>query len=254
MNDLNLGPRAPTESAPKSSATQRQLPPPRRPGHLRHALRMGQEWNMRYPLVVARQLCSIDADPPAAMRYTEREWAPAMEMMADINYDTVDFIPNYDETEPSVVLLAISNLLATARRHPGRQWRRNIPPAQPPEVCDALLLVIDDPKCGFKEIMKVLPVGFPDRRHQSAARRDHRRLYHGVATYCAGKAKSSPIKRAKRDVIRKSRIRSSRRPSSRRSRTASTWFAAEVADVRDESPPGFAIGSRSRRTPTQRSR
>jgi len=116
---------------------------------------------MRYPLVNPQgNFGSIDADPPAAMRYTEaRMAAPAMEILQDINYDTVDFIPNYDETrmEPVVLPSRFPNLLVNGSTGIAVGMATNIAPHNLGEVCDALLLIINDPTCGFKDIMAVLP-------------------------------------------------------------------------------------------------
>ncbi|MEN6424423.1 MAG: DNA gyrase subunit A, partial [Phycisphaerales bacterium] len=124
-------------------------------------VRMGQSWNMRYTLVDPQgNFGSIDADPPAAMRYTEARFAaPAVEMMADIDFDTVDFVPNYDETrsEPTVLPSRFPNLLVNGSTGIAVGMATNMAPHNLREVCDALLLIVDDPKCGFKEIMKVLP-------------------------------------------------------------------------------------------------
>ena len=124
-------------------------------------MRLGQPWAMRYLLVDPQgNFGSIDADPPAAMRYTEaRMAAPAMEMMADLNYDTVDFVDNYDGTrqEPTVLPSRFPNLLVNGSTGIAVGMATNIPPHNLGEVCEALLLVIDDPQCGFKDIMKVLP-------------------------------------------------------------------------------------------------
>ena len=85
--------------------------------------------------------------------------APAMEMIADINYDTVDFVPNYDGTrdEPVVLPSRFPNLLVNGSTGIAVGMATNIAPHNLREVCDALLLVMDDPQCGFKDIMKVLP-------------------------------------------------------------------------------------------------
>jgi len=162
MNDLNLGPRSTHRKCAKIVGdTSGNYHPHGDQATYGTLVRMGQEWNMRYPLVDPQgNFGSIDADPPAAMRYTEaRMAAPAMEMMADINYDTVDFIPNYDETrtEPVVLPSRFPNLLVNGSTGIAVGMATNIPPHNLREVCDALLLVIDDPKCGFKELMKVLP-------------------------------------------------------------------------------------------------
>jgi DNA gyrase subunit A len=122
---------------------------------------MAQDWNMRYTLVDPQgNFGSIDADPPAAMRYTEaRMAAPAMEMMEDIRYETVDFVPNYDETrmEPTVLPSKFPNLLVNGSTGIAVGMATNLAPHNLSEVCDALLLMLNDPACGFKEIMKVLP-------------------------------------------------------------------------------------------------
>lgn len=162
MNDLNLGPRSTHRKCAKIVGdTSGNYHPHGDQATYGTLVRLGQEWNMRYPLVDPQgNFGSIDADPPAAMRYTEaRMAAPAMEMMADLNYDTVDFTPNYDgtRTEPVVLPSRFPNLLVNGSTGIAVGMATNIPPHNLREVCDALLLVIDDPKCGFKEIMKVLP-------------------------------------------------------------------------------------------------
>jgi len=162
MNDLNLGPRSAHRKCAKIVGdTGGNYHPHGDQATYGTLVRLGQSWNMRYPLVDPQgNFGSIDADPPAAMRYTEaRMAAPATEMMADINYDTVDFVPNYDETrtEPLVLPSRFPNLLVNGSTGIAVGMATNIPPHNLREVCDALLLIIDDPKCGFKEIMKVLP-------------------------------------------------------------------------------------------------
>ncbi|MBP8912469.1 MAG: DNA gyrase subunit A [Phycisphaerae bacterium] len=162
MNDLNLGPRSAHRKCAKIVGdTSGNYHPHGDQATYGTLVRLGQSWNMRYPLVDPQgNFGSIDADPPAAMRYTEaRMAAPATEMMADIDYDTVDFVPNYDETrtEPVVLPSRFPNLLVNGSTGIAVGMATNIPPHNLREVCDALLLVIDDPKCGFKDIMKVLP-------------------------------------------------------------------------------------------------
>ncbi|MHC4271445.1 MAG: DNA gyrase subunit A, partial [Planctomycetota bacterium] len=124
-------------------------------------VRMGQEWNMRYPLINPQgNFGSIDADPPAAMRYTEARMAsPATDMLEDLKNDTVDFVPNYDETrtEPVVLPSKFPNLLVNGSSGIAVGMATNIPPHNISEICEALLLVIEDPNCGFKDIMKKLP-------------------------------------------------------------------------------------------------
>jgi DNA gyrase subunit A len=162
MNDLNLGPRSAHRKCAKIVGdTGGNYHPHGDQATYGTLVRMGQSWAMRYPLVDPQgNFGSIDADPPAAMRYTEaRMAAPAMEMMADINYDTVDFVPNYDGTreEPTVLPSRFPNLLVNGSTGIAVGMATNIAPHNLREVCDALLLVIDDPQCGFKDIMKVLP-------------------------------------------------------------------------------------------------
>jgi len=162
MNDLNLGPRSAHRKCAKIVGdTSGNYHPHGDQATYGTLVRLGQSWNMRYPLIDPQgNFGSIDADPPAAMRYTEARFAaPAVEMMADIDYDTVDFVPNYDETrnEPLVLPSRFPNLLVNGSTGIAVGMATNIPPHNLREVCDALLLVIDDPKCGFKDILKVLP-------------------------------------------------------------------------------------------------
>jgi DNA gyrase subunit A len=162
MHDLNLGPRSAHRKCAKIVGdTSGNYHPHGDQATYGTLVRMGQSWSMRYMLVDPQgNFGSIDNDPPAAMRYTEaRLTAPAMEMLADLNYDTVDFVPNYDETrtEPVVLPSRFPNLLVNGSTGIAVGMATNIPPHNLGEVCDALLLVIDDPKCGFKDIMKVLP-------------------------------------------------------------------------------------------------
>jgi len=162
MNDLNLGPRSTHRKCAKIVGdTGGNYHPHGDQATYGTLVRLGQNWNMRCPLVDPQgNFGSIDADPPAAMRYTEaRMAAPATEMLQDINYDTVDFVPNYDETrtEPVVLPSKFPNLLVNGSTGIAVGMATNIPPHNVGEVCDALLLVIDDPNCGFKDIMKVLP-------------------------------------------------------------------------------------------------
>jgi DNA gyrase subunit A len=162
MNDLNLGPRSAHRKCAKIVGdTGGNYHPHGDQATYGTLVRLGQSWAMRYPLVDPQgNFGSIDADPPAAMRYTEaRMAAPAMEMMADINFDTVDFVPNYDGTreEPVVLPSRFPNLLVNGSTGIAVGMATNIAPHNLREVCDALLLVIDDPQCGFKDIMKVLP-------------------------------------------------------------------------------------------------
>ncbi len=162
MHDLNLGPRSKHRKCAKIAGdTSGNYHPHGEAVVYPTLVRMGQEWNMRYPLIDPQgNFGSIDGDPPAAMRYTEaRMTAAATEMMEDIRYETVDFVPNYDETrsEPVVLPSKFPNLIVNGSTGIAVGMATNLAPHNLGEVCDALLLVIDDPKCGFKDIMKVLP-------------------------------------------------------------------------------------------------
>jgi DNA gyrase subunit A len=162
MNDLNLGPRSKHRKCAKIVGdTSGNYHPHGDQATYGTLVRLGQDWNMRYTLVDPQgNFGSIDSDPPAAMRYTEaRMTAAATEMLEDIRYDTVDFVPNYDETrtEPTVLPSKFPNLLINGSTGIAVGMATNIAPHNINEVCDALLLVINDPNCGFKDIMKCLP-------------------------------------------------------------------------------------------------
>ena len=162
MNDLNLGPRSKHRKCAKIVGdTSGNYHPHGDQATYGTLVRLGQEWNMRYTLVDPQgNFGSIDSDPPAAMRYTEaRMAAPATDMLEDIRYNTVDFVPNYDETreEPVVLPSKFPNLLVNGSTGIAVGMATNIPPHNISEVCDALLLVINEPQCGFKDIIKCLP-------------------------------------------------------------------------------------------------
>jgi DNA gyrase subunit A len=162
MNDLNLGPRSKHRKCAKIVGdTGGNYHPHGDQATYGTLVRLAQEWAMRYTLIDPQgNFGSIDSDPPAAMRYTEaRMAAPATDMLEDLNHDTVDFVPNYDETrtEPTVLPSKFPNLLVNGSTGIAVGMATNIPPHNVKEVCEALLLVIEDPNCGFKDIMKVLP-------------------------------------------------------------------------------------------------
>jgi len=123
--------------------------------------RMAQDFSLRYPIIDGQgNFGSIDGDPPAAMRYTEARLAPiAMEMLADLDKDTVDFMPNFDESlmEPVVLPTKIPNLLINGSSGIAVGMATNIPPHNLNEVVDALIKLIDNPDISIEEIMEVLP-------------------------------------------------------------------------------------------------
>ncbi len=121
-------------------------------------VRMAQPFSLRYPLIDGQgNFGSIDGDAPAAMRYTEvRMSRIAHELLADIDKETVDFVPNYDETEqePSVLPARIPNLLVNGGAGIAVGIATNIPPHNLSEVIDACVAVIDDPEIDFDGLLR----------------------------------------------------------------------------------------------------
>ena len=124
-------------------------------------VRLAQPFSMRVPLVDGHgNFGSIDGDSAAAMRYTEaRLDKAAMELLRDLDKETVDFQPNYDESleEPSVLPARFPNLLVNGSAGIAVGMATNIPPHNLGEVIDATCLLIDDPDATTEELMKVLP-------------------------------------------------------------------------------------------------
>ena len=128
-------------------------------------VRLAQDFNMRAPLVDGQgNFGSMDGDPPAAMRYTEaRLKALAEEMMADLEKETVDFVPNYDETteEPTVLPAPLPNLLVNGSVGIAVGMATNIPPHNLREVVDGVIWLIEhpdeSPDARFRSLMKILP-------------------------------------------------------------------------------------------------
>ncbi len=124
-------------------------------------VRMAQDFSYRYPLVDGQgNFGSIDGDAAAAMRYTEiRMSALAQEMLADIKKDTVDFIPNFDNSleEPTLLPAPVPQLLINGASGIAVGMATNIPPHNLGEVIDACVLLIDNPEATLEDIMKVLP-------------------------------------------------------------------------------------------------
>ncbi len=124
-------------------------------------VRMAQDFSLRYPLVDGQgNFGSIDGDPPAAMRYTEvRMTRLAEELLADIEKDTVNFVPNYDESllMPEVLPAKFPNLLVNGASGIAVGMATNIPPHNLAEVCDGLVYLIDHPGASLDDIMKFIP-------------------------------------------------------------------------------------------------
>jgi DNA gyrase subunit A len=124
-------------------------------------VRLAQDFNMRYPLVDGQgNFGSVDGDPPAAMRYTEARLSKvAEEMLADIEKETVDFVPNFDESEhePVVLPTRIPNLLVNGSTGIAVGMATNIPPHNLKETIEAAILLIEEPETNLKKVMKLIP-------------------------------------------------------------------------------------------------
>src|SRR4030081_2518908 len=124
-------------------------------------VRLAQSFNMRYPLIDGQgNYGSVDGDPPAAMRYTEARLAKITEeMLSDLEKETVDFIPNFDQTreEPVVLPSRTPNLLINGASGIAVGMATNIPPHNLGEIIDATVMLIEKPETTLKEIMKLVP-------------------------------------------------------------------------------------------------
>ena len=131
-------------------------------------VRMAQDFTMRYPLITGQgNFGSVDGDPPAQMRYTEARLAPiASELLADLDRDTVDFQPNFDDSvnEPVVLPSRIPNLLLNGASGIAVGMATNVPPHNLTEICNALTLLLDRPEAGIDDLMQhVQGPDFPTR-------------------------------------------------------------------------------------------
>ncbi len=124
-------------------------------------VRMAQDFSLRYPMVDGQgNFGSVDGDPPAAMRYTEiRMTRLAHEMLSDLDKETVDFAPNYDEslTEPSVLPAKIPSLLINGSSGIAVGMATNVPPHNLNEVCEAVKALIDNPQLAWRDLIKYIP-------------------------------------------------------------------------------------------------
>ena len=124
-------------------------------------VRMAQPFSLRYMLIDGQgNFGSVDGDPPAAMRYTEVRMARiAHELLADLDKETADFTPNYDESEkePSVLPTRVPNLLVNGSAGIAVGMATNIPPHNLVEVVDACLKLIENPEAGIQELMAIIP-------------------------------------------------------------------------------------------------
>ncbi|MDC3172334.1 DNA gyrase subunit A [Alphaproteobacteria bacterium] len=124
-------------------------------------VRMAQDFSMRLMLVDGQgNFGSVDGDPPAAMRYTESRLAKSSEsLLRDIDKDTIDYIPNYDESqfEPSVLPAEFPNMLVNGAGGIAVGMATNIPPHNPGEVVRACKALIDNPELSLEELMEIIP-------------------------------------------------------------------------------------------------
>ena len=162
MNDLGIGPHSQRVKCAKISGDASGNYHPHGEAIIYPTLvRMAQDWNMRHVLVDKQgNFGSIAGLPPAAMRYTEaRLSSMAMSMLEDLNLDTVDFVPTYDETrlEPTVLPAKVPNLLVNGANGIAVGMMTSIPPHNLGEVCDAAVATIDNPDISPFELLRLCP-------------------------------------------------------------------------------------------------
>jgi DNA gyrase subunit A len=159
MDELGLHPNSPTKKSARITGDTMGKYHPHGDASLYDALvRMAQDFSLRYPLVHGQgNFGSIDGDPPAAMRYTEAKLSRVGdEMLQDLKKETVDFVPNYDESlkEPVVLPAAIPNLLVNGSSGIAVGMATNMPPHNLVEVADAVCAQIDDPEISVEALMQ----------------------------------------------------------------------------------------------------
>jgi len=162
MNDLNLSPGAGRVKCAKISGdTSGNYHPHGESVIYPTLVRMAQQWNMRHVLVDKQgNFGSIAGLPPAAMRYTEARMSSiASLMLEDLNLDTVDYVPTYDErrSEPTVLPSKFPNLLVNGAAGIAVGMATSIPPHNLGEICDALVKVIDEPDVSIDELLEIVP-------------------------------------------------------------------------------------------------
>jgi DNA gyrase subunit A len=162
MNDLHLAPPAARIKCAKICGdTSGNYHPHGEAGVYPTLVRMAQEWNLRHPLIDKQgNFGSIAGLPPAAMRYTEaRLSAVGAELLVDLEYDTVDMMPNYDgrRQEPTVLPSKFPNLLVNGSDGIAVGMATDIPPHNLREVCDGLIALIDNPDISLLDLMEIIP-------------------------------------------------------------------------------------------------
>ncbi len=162
MHDMGLAPNRPTVKCAKITGQVMGKFHPHGDSPIYDSLvRMAQSFTMRYPLVQGQgNFGSIDGDPPAAMRYTEARLSRiATALLEDIDKETVDFRPNYDdsETEPEVLPTRVPNLLVNGSAGIAVGMATNIPPHNLTEIIDATVLLIQNPNTPLARIIETVP-------------------------------------------------------------------------------------------------
>jgi len=162
MNDLNLGPTASRVKCAKIAGdTSGNYHPHGEAVIYPTLVHMAQDWKQRYVLIDKQgNFGSIEGQPPAAMRYTEARLSyPASELLADLDYDTVDLVPNYDgrRLEPTVLPSRFPNLLVNGADGIAVGMATSIPPHNLTEVCEAVIKVIDEPSVSVDALIKIVP-------------------------------------------------------------------------------------------------
>ncbi len=162
MNDLNLTPGRPHRKCAKISGdTSGNYHPHGEQVVYPTLVRMAQDFNMRYPLVDGQgNFGSVDGDGAAAMRYTEARLTPiAVEMLADLEKETVDYIDNYDATrkEPVVLPGKFPNLICNGATGIAVGMATSLPPHNLTEVCEAIKTLIDDEEVTNDDLMEIIP-------------------------------------------------------------------------------------------------
>jgi DNA gyrase subunit A len=162
MSDLNLTPGAARVKCAKIAGdTSGNYHPHGQEVVYPTLVRMAQDWNMRYVLVDKQgNFGSIAGLPPAAMRYTEARMSPiASLILDDLELDTVDFVPTYDERrqEPTVLPSKFPNLLVNGANGIAVGMATSIPPHNLGEICDAVIRMIDDPDVTLDELLEIVP-------------------------------------------------------------------------------------------------
>jgi len=162
MNDLGLGPTGTTSKcAGIVGETMKRYHPHGEQTIYPTLVRMAQHWNMRHRLIHPQgNFGSVAGLPPAAMRYTEARLTPiSADMLADLEYETVDFIDNYDGKyrEPLVLPSKFPNLLVNGSDGIAVGMATDIPPHNLREVCNAAIKLIDEPDTGMLELLDILP-------------------------------------------------------------------------------------------------